>query len=85
MHCFTEADYGQQRVSVVINPGTVVQQFSISINNDNIVECTETFTLSISTEGIWCGLNTSHSIAQVIIIDNDGKISSNTFSITFTV
>lgn len=70
---FTEADYDQQSIIVTINPGILMQQFDVYIINDNLVECTEAFNLSISTEGTWCGLNSSNGSAQVIIFDNDGK------------
>ena len=69
---FTKAaDYSQQSIIVTIAPGTVVQQFTINITNDDIIECNETFYLSISTEGSWCGLNNSNGTAQVTIIDDD--------------
>ena len=69
---FTGADYNQQSVPLVtINAGTMRQQFTINITDDDIIECTEAFSLSI--EGTWCGLNSSEGRAQVIIIDDDGK------------
>ena len=71
VHCFIGADYNQRRVSVMIDPGTTRQPFTINIINDNIIECIEAFSLSI--EGTWCGLNTSNGRAEVIIIDDDGK------------
>ena len=70
-HCSIGADYNQQSVSVTIDPGTTRQLFTINIINDNIIECTEAFILSI--EGTWCGLNSSDGRAQVIIMDDDGK------------
>ena len=72
VYYFTKAaDYSQQSIIVTIAPGTVVQQFTINITNDDIIECNETFYLSISTEGSWCGLNNSNGTAQVTIIDDD--------------
>ena len=69
---FAGADYNQQSVvPVTINAGTTMQQFTINITDDNIIECTEAFTLSI--EGTWCGLNSSEGRARVIIIDDDGN------------
>ena len=69
---FAGADYNQQSVlPVTINAGTTMQQFTINITDDNIIECTEAFILSI--EGTWCGLNSSEGRAQVIIIDDDGN------------
>ena len=69
--CTIGADYNQQSVSVTIDPGTTRQSFTINIINDNIIECTEAFSLSI--EGTWCGVNSSDGRAQVIIMDDDGK------------
>ena len=82
MHCSIGADYDQRSVSVTIDPGTTRQPFTINIINDNIIECTEAFSLSI--EGTWCGLNSSDGRAQVIIMDDDGKIANNIFSVLFT-
>ena len=70
-HCSIGADYNQQSVSVKIDLGTTRQPFIINIINDDIIECTEAFSLSI--EGTWCGLNSSDGRAQVIIMDDDGK------------
>ena len=74
---FTEADYDQRSISVTIAPGTVVQQFNVNITNDNIIECTETFNLSISIEKTLCGLSSSNSNAQVVIVDDDGEYHCN--------
>ena len=51
----------------------MVQQFTVNITNDNIIECTETFNLSVSIDKTLCGLSSSNSSAQVSIIDDDGK------------
>ena len=74
IYYFTEAeDYSQKGIIVTIVPGTVLQQFTINITNDNITECNETLYLSISTEEAWCGLNNSNGSVQVTIIDDDGR------------
>lgn len=73
--CFSPgtADYNPQSFPVTIAPGNVTHQFIIDIINDNIVECNETFSLSIPTEGTWCGLNNNNGSAQVTIVNDDGK------------
>ena len=50
-----------------------MQQFTVNITNDNIIECTEIFKMIISTEEVWCGLTSSSNSAQITIIDDDGK------------
>ena len=57
----------------MVSPGTMMHQFTINIINDNIIECNETFSLSISTMGAWCGLNNDGGTTEVTIIDDDGK------------
>lgn len=58
---------------VSVAPGTMAHQFTVNITNDNTIECTETFNLSISIEKTLCGLSSNNDDAQVIIIDDDGK------------
>ena len=82
MHCSIGADYDRQSVLVTIDPGTTRQPFTIDIINDDIIECIEAFSLSI--EGTWCGLNSSDGRAEVIIIDDNGEIANNIFSVLFT-
>ena len=67
------ADFSQQRMLVMVSPGTVMHQFTINITNDSIIECDETFSLSISTMGTWCGLNNDNGTTEVTIIDDDCK------------
>ena len=67
------ADHDQQSILITVAPGTLMQQFTVNITNDNIVECTEEFTLSISAEKTVCGLNSSNGNARVIVNDDDSK------------
>ena len=60
-------DYNGSMEMITIPPGVMTQSFTISITDDNLVECVETFTvriLSVTT----CVRNT-----QVRIIDDDSK------------
>ena len=67
------ADYNQPSFPVTIAPETLMRSFTIDITNDNIVECNETFFLSISADGTWCGLNNTNSGTQVTVVNDDGK------------
>jgi len=66
-------DYNGRRITVVVSAGVLSQSFLINITNDNIVECNETFSLTIesfSTCQVTIGnVNTT----EVTIIDDDGK------------
>ena len=74
MYVFTEADYTRQSFVMIPSGSMEKQQFTIDITNDEIIECTEIFKLSITTGGTWCGVNIHESgIIQVTIIDDDGK------------
>jgi len=70
--------------AVIIAAGSVMQQHTIVIINDNIIECTETFDLFISTES-QCWLTSSNNATRVSIIDDDGKKYCNCFIIIFTI
>ena len=66
------ADYTPQTVTVPVASNSPESlSFDITVNNDDIVECTEVFNLVISPTS-WCGVD-SGNIAQVTIINNDGK------------
>ena len=66
-------DYNGSMEMITIPPGVMTQSFTISIADDNLVECVKTFTvriLSVTTCGVTVG---SVSNALVRIIDNDSK------------
>ena len=68
-----EEDYNGGMEMITIPPGVMTQSFTISITDDNLVECVETFIvriLSVTTCGVIVG---SVSNALVRIIDNDSK------------
>ena len=65
-------DYTLQNITVpVARNSSQLLSFNITVNNDDIVECTEVFNLVISPTS-WCGL-VSGNTAQVNIINDDGK------------
>ena len=58
---------------VNVTAGVMTQQFTISINDNNIVECVETFTVTISSVTT-CGVTIgSVSSTEVRITDDDSK------------
>ena len=70
---YIDNDYNGGMITVDVPAGVLSQSFQINITDDDVVECNETFSLTIvSVSG--CGnvigyVNTS----EVIIIDNDCK------------
>ena len=66
-------DYSSSMEMISIPPGVMTQSFTISITDDNLVECVETFIvriLSVTTCGVTVG---SVNNTQVRIIDDDSK------------
>ena len=66
-------DYVGVIKTIVIPAGVVMQTFTINIINNNIVECNETFNVtmvSVTTCGVTIG---SNSNSEVMIRDDDGK------------
>ena len=66
-------DYSGNHIMVNIPPGLIMQSFTISIIDNNIVECNEAFNvtvMSVTTCGVTIG-NIMNS--EVMIRDDDGK------------
>ena len=66
-------DYVGTIKAVIIPPGVTMQTFKISLVNNSIVECDETFNVtivSVTTCGVTIG---SNNISEVKITDDDGK------------
>ena len=66
-------DYSGIMRMITISPGVMTRSITISITDDNLVECVETFTvriLSVTTCGVTVG---SVRNAEVRIIDDDSK------------
>ena len=66
-------DYNKLVRTITIPPGVTSQSFTMSIINDKIIECNETFNVtmtSITTCGVTIG---SNRISEVMIKDDDGK------------
>lgn len=77
-------DYSGGMITVNVSSGVLSQSFRLTIHEDNIVECSETFNVtiaSISSCGITVGTNDN---IEVIITDNDSKQIIQYFIITVT-
>ena len=66
-------DYTGGSRMVAVPAGVMMQSFTIDIVNNSIVECDETFTVTISSVTT-CGVTIgSDSSTEVIITDDDSK------------
>ena len=58
---------------ITVPAGELTQSFTITIADDNIMECNETFNVTILSINT-CGVNIGNvNVAEVRIKDNDGK------------
>ena len=68
-----EEDYNGSPITVNISAGVTMQPLIINIIDNNIVECNETFNVtmvSVTTCGVTIGSNRT---SEVMIRDDDGK------------
>ena len=76
MYFIDVEDYSGHARTITIPAGESSRSFSISVVNDNIVECTETFNISmqaISLQGVSIG---SVNSIRASIIDNDSEYNA---------
>ena len=67
-------DYNSGPYSVQFNVGVTRVSFSVSINNDNILEEDEIFNLNINSSSLTNRITIGdHSQTTVTILDNDGE------------
>ena len=67
-------DYNSGPYSVQFNVGVTRVSFNVSINNDNILEEDEIFTLNINSSSLTNRITIGdHSQTTVTILDNDGE------------
>ena len=67
-------DYGSGPYTVIFSAGTTSVPFDIPINDDNILEGSENFTLTINPFSVPTGVTVGNpDQATVSILDNDGK------------
>ena len=67
-------DYDVGLYSVMISAGDVRVTFNINITDDNILETTEEFDLTISSISLSRIFASNIQQATVFVIDNDGKL-----------
>ena len=72
-----QSDYrSQTAISMKVLENTTSMSFTINITDDNIAECDETFTLTLSVPSSPCGVvSGSVSTSVVMIRDDDGRRS----------
>ena len=68
-------DYGAGPYTVTFSAGVTSVPFSVTINDDNILESNENFVLTINTLSLPSGVTVSDpSQATVTIVNDDGKL-----------
>ena len=73
MFCLDGVDYTGDVSMITVQAGILTQEFAVPIVDDNITECNETFTVTISSVTT-CGVTVgSDSSTEVRIIDDDSK------------
>ena len=74
-------DYSSQKTVTITVPANMMSAaFTININDDNIAECNETFTLTLNVPSSPCGVvSGSVSTSVVMIKDNDGRRSVSNY------
>ena len=67
-------DYGSGPYTITVPAGNVTVSFEVKINNDNILEGNETFSLAINLSALPdCIIHANIHQATVTIVDDDGK------------
>ena len=70
---FTDAsDFNEGMMSINVSAGVMSQSFMININDDNIVECTESFNITVVSASICTVAIGINNNSEIIITDNDG-------------
>ena len=74
-------DYRSQRIIAITVPAHIMStSFTINIIDDNIAECDETFTLTLSVPSSPCGvISGSDDTSEVMIRDDDGRRSASDY------
>ena len=67
-------DYSGRMEMIAIPARVMTQSITISITDDNLVECVERFIVTI-TSVTTCGVTISNNMSEVIITDDDSKFN----------
>ena len=65
-------DYRGGKIVVNVSSGVLSQSFRLTIYEDNIVECSETFNITMTSISSWVTVGDDDN-SEVIITDNDSK------------
>ena len=72
----TNRDYRRNSITVNVPTNETSASFPVQIVNNNIAECDETFTLTLSVPSSPCGvISGSDDTSEVMIRDDDGRRS----------
>ena len=70
---FTDAsDFNEGIISINVSARVMTQSFMIDVFDDNIVECTESFNITIVSTSICTVAIGINNNSKIIITDNDG-------------
>ena len=67
-------DYSGDLTAVTVSAGEIAQLFTITIIDDDFMECDETFTVTILSVTTCAVTISNNSRTEVIIVDDDGKL-----------
>ena len=71
-----DTDYKSGPYAVQFNAGDSQALFNVSINDDKILECNETFNLTINASSLPSSITVDNpGQTTVTIVDNDGKFA----------
>lgn len=75
IYAYVGKSFVQKVISGTINAGIIEQPFPLELvgNNNNIIECTKSLSIILSTQEECVTTTKNNSIAEVHIINDDGK------------
>ena len=73
MHIYIDEDYDGEVITVDIPAGVSSQSFILNITNDDVVECNETFSITIESVS-YCGVTIGNiNTSEITIFASDGE------------
>jgi len=71
-------------LKVNISEGTTTRSFTVNLISSDVVKCSNTFNLTVSTSESWCGAATNaNNVSQVIAANNNGTTKISYFNRLF--